>query len=358
MKRSGKTRLLEVLELLVARPWLTGRTSAAALIRKVDAEAPTLLLDESDTAFGGEKEYAETLRGVLNTGFRRSGRATLCVGQGANLTFRDFSTFSPKSIAGIGELPGTVGDRAIPIELKRKHDAEPVDRFRERDARREAQPMAEKLAGWANSAVPALRLARPALPAALHDRAQDIWEPLLAIADEAGGAWPTKARRAAVKLMGQAAEDDVALDLLTDIRGAFGDDATFLSSTTLAQKLVALDDRPWATWSKGKPITTHKVARLLKPFGVVPMSNGGTARGYFKDRFGDAWARYLDSKVSKRHNSNKTGPEVAFSECHTVSGDDTLKTEETPMNTGGNDGLTLPSPDTRASDGVDGDGTF
>ena len=41
-KRSGKTRLLEVLELLVARPWLTGRVTAAVLARKVDAERPTL----------------------------------------------------------------------------------------------------------------------------------------------------------------------------------------------------------------------------------------------------------------------------------------------------------------------------
>src|ERR1700693_2645517 len=52
-KRSGKTRLLEVMELLVARPWRTGRTSAAALVRKIDGEKSTLLLDESDAAFKG-----------------------------------------------------------------------------------------------------------------------------------------------------------------------------------------------------------------------------------------------------------------------------------------------------------------
>ena len=51
-KRAGKTRLLEVLDLLVARPWLTGRVSAAVLPRKIDKEQPTLLLDESDAALG------------------------------------------------------------------------------------------------------------------------------------------------------------------------------------------------------------------------------------------------------------------------------------------------------------------
>ena len=92
-KRSGKTRLLEVLDLVVARPWFTGRTTAAVLPRKIDVDSPTLLLDESDAAFGGDKEYAEALRGVLNTGHRQGGRATVCVGQGANIGFKDFSTF-------------------------------------------------------------------------------------------------------------------------------------------------------------------------------------------------------------------------------------------------------------------------
>jgi hypothetical protein len=101
-KRSGKTRLLEVLELLVARPWLTGRVTAAVLARKVEAERPTLLLDESDAAFKGEKEYAEALRGLLNTGHRRGGKSTVCVGQGAELSYKDFSTYSPKAIGGSG----------------------------------------------------------------------------------------------------------------------------------------------------------------------------------------------------------------------------------------------------------------
>src|SRR6266566_4638029 len=118
-KQSGKTKLLEVLELLVANPWLTGRVTPAVLVRKIDKVLPTLLLDESDAAFGGEKEYAETLRGVLNTGHRRGGNSSCCVGQGANITFQDFSTFWPKAIAGIGKLPDTVMDRSISIRLKR-----------------------------------------------------------------------------------------------------------------------------------------------------------------------------------------------------------------------------------------------
>jgi hypothetical protein len=69
----------------VARPWLTGRVTAAVLARKVDAERLTLLLDESDAAFKSEKESAGALRGLLSTGHRRGGKSTVCVGQGAEI---------------------------------------------------------------------------------------------------------------------------------------------------------------------------------------------------------------------------------------------------------------------------------
>jgi uncharacterized protein DUF3631 len=204
-KRAGKTRLLEVLEPLVARPWLTQRVSAAALVRKIDAERPTLLLDESDTAFKGDKDYAEALRGLLNSGYRRSGHATICVGQGGNITSKDFSTFSPKAIAGIGELPDTVADRAIAIALRRrvKDGTEPCARWRERDGQAEAAPLHQQLVAWAGDHVlEQLREARPDLPAGSGDRQADCWEPLLAIADVAGGEWPARSRRAAVTLAG------------------------------------------------------------------------------------------------------------------------------------------------------------
>jgi hypothetical protein len=58
----GKSRLLEVLEPLVAQPWKTSRVSAAVLMRKIDAQHPTLLLDESDAQFNGDEQYAEALR--------------------------------------------------------------------------------------------------------------------------------------------------------------------------------------------------------------------------------------------------------------------------------------------------------
>ncbi len=186
-KESGKTRLLEVLDALVARAWFTGRATAAVLVRKIDKERPTLLLDESDAAFKGEKEYAEALRGLLNTGYRATGKASLCVGQGASITYRDFSTFGPKAIAGIGELPDTVASRAVPVRLERRARGEHVEPWRERRGRESAAPLRERAEAWASEVGQTLHHAEPEPSHELGDRAQDTAEPLLAIADLAGG---------------------------------------------------------------------------------------------------------------------------------------------------------------------------
>ena len=139
----------------MARPWLTGRTTASTLARKVDAETPTLLLDESDVAFGGDKSYAQELRGILNSGFRRGGRHTINVpGQQSTWTPTDFSVFCPKAIAGIGSVPDTVASRSITIRLQRKRPEERVEKLRRRRAQRLAEPIRARLEAVASKRDP------------------------------------------------------------------------------------------------------------------------------------------------------------------------------------------------------------
>jgi hypothetical protein len=296
-KRSGKTRALEVFELLVARPWLTGRVTAAVLARKVDAERPTLLLDESDAAFKGEKEYAEALRGLLNTGHRPGGKSSICVGQGSGLTYQDFSTFSAKAIAGIGALPDTVADRSLPIRLERKAPGEKAERFRRREVEPEAAVLRDRLEGFAAAAIDALTVARPALPEQLDDRGQDAAEPLLAIADLAGGEWAEGARRAIVEVRGGAAleDDSVGVRLLGDVREVF-EGRERLSTAELIAALNALEESPWGDWY-GKPLTSRALGKLLRPYAVrsrtVRLPDGSTAKGFVREQFEDSWRRYL-----------------------------------------------------------------
>jgi len=298
-KRSGKSRLLEVLDVLVANPWMTGRVTAAILMRKVDAKQPTLLLDESDAAFGSGKEYAEALRGMLNSGHRRGGRASCCIGQGANISFRDFSTFCAKAIAGIGKLPDTVGDRTVLIRLKRALPGE-VEKFRLREVGGEAARLRRSLEAWCKANMAQLRDIRPELPEQLSDRQQDGAEPLLAIADAAGGAWPQAGRSALVELCGesQAADDSTGVRLLGDVRTIFAERAADrIASAELVGGLAQIETSPWGEWKHGKPLTARGLAHLLWRFGISPrtirLDPGETAKGYLRGQFEDAWKRYV-----------------------------------------------------------------
>lgn len=306
-KRCGKTRLLEVLKMFVARPWLTGRVTAAVLVRKVDAETPTLLLDESDAAFNGEKDYAEALRGILNTGYLRGGASSVCVGQGANISYQDFSTFSPKAIAGLGKLPDTVADRAILIRLKRQSDSERCERLgpkKKRSIRSEVEALRTDIETWASLNVSRLADAEPDLPEELNDRAQDVVEPLLAIAHLAGGEWPRKARSALLELCTANPADGVSLGvlLLGDCRTVFnskGRKVDRVSTADLIKALDALEESPWREMNKGKGFTGRGLARLLNPFGITSGTlrfDAVTVKGFYRATFEDSWKRYLQAE--------------------------------------------------------------
>jgi hypothetical protein len=142
--------------------------------------------------------------------------------------------------------------------------------------------------------------ARPTLPDELSDRQWDVVEPLLAIADAAGGEWPAMARRALVELCaeGRASDDSIGKQLLTDIKNVFQETGIGrISSVNLAEALGKREDSPWAEWGKGeKPITAPKVAALLKPYGIHPhpVRDGSKVfKGYEASDFEDAWNRYV-----------------------------------------------------------------
>jgi len=209
-----------VLGRLVTKPLQASGISAAALLRVIEKHTPTLLLDELDTLMRGDAEMAEALRGLLNSGFDRATARIIKNVPVPNGGWEErwFSTWCPQALAGIGSLPDTVADRSIRIEMKRKRRSEKVARLRSRDGG-DLLLLARMAARWASDNRFELAEAEPATPVELNDRAADAWEPLLAIADVAGGDWPQRARAAAIALSGKE-EETVSLDteLLSDIR--------------------------------------------------------------------------------------------------------------------------------------------
>ena len=298
-KRCGKSTLLDVLWATCCKPLKADNISASGTFRIVEALAPlTLLLDEADSYLAKNEE----LRGVLNSGFERSGsviRTAEVNGEHQPLIFR---TFAPLALACIGKLPDTLEDRAVPVVLQRKGAAEKADKLRSPGARAALADLARKLARWAGDRGRTLSL-NPSIPDAMGDREGDISVPLLAIADDAGGTWPRRARAALLDLYGKRDADggnaDAGTLLLADLRQLFKDkSATRLPSTAVVQALGAMEERPWPEWKAGKPMTTNQLAAVLRPFGVKPqnMRDGADVfKGYMADSFADAWARYLSA---------------------------------------------------------------
>ena len=297
----GKTRALEVLELLVPRPMLAVNATPAALFRKVgDTERrPTVLFDEIDTIFGARAKEHEELRGLLNAGHRRSGVAYRCVGDGANQEVREFAAYAAVALAGIGDLPDTLLSRSIVIAMRRRRADEAVTPFRRRDAEADGHALRDKLATWAAAKSDDLA-AIPAMPAGLTDRPADVWEPLLAVADAAGGDWPTRACDAAVALVAERRQKEPSLGirLLGDIRTIFDKtDVDTLSTATLLEKLNALDEAPWGAIGKPpKPLDARGLARRLSQYQVKSKTlriGDTTPKGYDLAAFYDVFERYL-----------------------------------------------------------------
>jgi hypothetical protein len=318
VKRCGKSRLLDIIEATCRAPLITVNISAAALVRSIGADPPTLLLDEADTVFGPKAaDNHEDLRGILNAGHSRN-RPYIRWDVTTRQT-EQCPTFAMAALAGIGALPDTITDRAVVIGMRRRAPGEAVSRYRDR---RDGDPLRDlgvRLGTWVRAHLAELGDAEPDMP--VEDRAADTWEPLIAVADLAGGDWPARARKAAIALT---AEDDtdtsLGARLLADLRAVFKD-AEALWTGTILGELHKLDEAPWNDYF-GHPLNARDMARLLKPYGIKPTDvklDGTNRKGYRREDLHDPWRRYLPPEQGGSA-TNATSATAQVSEPGAVAG--------------------------------------
>jgi hypothetical protein len=302
---SGKSRALEIVELLTPRPVATVSASANALYRLVEAAEglPTVLFDEVDTIFGPKAGADEALRGFLNAGYRRIGGALRCVGEGSKQDAQVFGSFCAVAMAGLGSLPDTVLTRSVIIRMRKRAPNEKVEPYRQRLHESQGHALRDRLAKWADTVRDQVADAWPEMPEGVSDRPADVWEPLLAVADAAGGDWPDRARVACAELVGAAQDDDEAslgIRLLTDLRDTVFCGADRMPTAVILECLHRMDDAPWSDMD-GKPLNARALSQLLgqyvtaankpiKPRGIRTPT--GFPKGYYADDLADAWTRY------------------------------------------------------------------
>jgi hypothetical protein len=304
-KRCGKSRLLECVGLLAHNARLSTSMSPAYLFRLIDAQRPTLAIDEVDAVFatGRKSDASEDLRALINSGFRRGNTVGRMVGEGAAMQPKEFDIFAPVVLAGIGSLPDTVLDRSVIIHMRRRKRSERVQPLRYARVSPAAALLRRRLEAWAYRSAEMLSTTEPEMPPGIVDRPADTWEPLLVVADVAGGAWPRRARAACLHLYAERSTDDssIGVALLRDVRsilepaGKTPIDEMF--STEIVEKLNTLDEAPWPGWRNGAGFRARDLADGLRAFGISSKNIriGETQRkGYERADFADAWTRYVD----------------------------------------------------------------
>lgn len=150
------------------------------------------------------------------------------------------------------------------------------------------------------------------MPESLNDRDQDNWEPLLAIAGCAGDAWLTRATNAALKLS-NSGEKSVSTgnQLLADIQYIFEAKSIHrIRTVDLIAALVKDDEKTWATYNRGNPISPRQLAKQLSAYGIssktVRFSPHDTPKGFELSQFKDAFARYLTLPEDLAHQGNNS----------------------------------------------------
>jgi len=317
---SGKTRVLEVGQYLVSKPEMTISITPAAIFRMLVDGPMTLLFDEIDAVFnpktGGNNE---DLRALLNAGYKRSATVTRCVGDAKSMNVTRFPVYAPVALAGIaGGMPDTITTRAITLHMRKRRIDEVVEEFIEEDVELEAAPVRAALEAWVTGVGDEVARARPERPDGVRDRAAEIWRPLLAIADAAGGHWPETTRRACRHFVVEAGSQTVStgVRLLADIRQVFAGQATDRMVTAeLIRELHEIEDGPW-TDLQGKPLDSRRLAKEMERYLVRPKDlkvNGKALKGYRVDGDGglaDAWSRYLPALESAATSATSATQQV------------------------------------------------
>ena len=309
-KACGKSQLLTILGYIAARPLSAANSTASFLFRAITTWRPTILIDEADTFIRENDE----LKGLVNAGHTRAnafvGR-TVAVGDGHEP--RLFDVWSAKAFAGIAlerHLPDATMSRGIVIGLRRKMVTETVSRLRHAD-RRAFNELAAKLARFADDCSQQVRQARPNLPEELGDRDQDNWEPLIAIAQCAGPVWVKRATEAAL-VLSRKNEESVSTgnELLADIQSVFESKQTEkIRSSDLIAALIGDDEKPWATYNRGNPLSPRQLCKQLAAYDIKTKTvrfGPATPKGFELSQFHDAFARYLSQTPPETKQRNET----------------------------------------------------
>ena len=206
---SGKSWMARLVAKLAPDGKMLVEASKAPLVRLI-AKRATVVVTELDVLVGNGAR-SRWFTGIANAGYEPD-QSTYRVDHGKEL---EIPLFGPMVLDGLDSVEKSTGaemrtlmSRCIKIRAKRAPNGYRAPRFDE-DARAAFAHGNAKLAAWmAQEVRDGIGKAVPDVPEGLGNRPAALWEPLLAVADAAGGDWPGWARQACAELESPGMSED------------------------------------------------------------------------------------------------------------------------------------------------------
>jgi len=308
VKRCGKSRLQEVLEMLCLRAWRGIAPSPASLYRMME-NCPCLFIDEFQILRGKQlSESQQAILAVLLAGHRRGATVPRCDGKDHKLIY--FPVFGPKCLAGTTQLPDHLADRSILVAMQRKTKMQQVERFLFRRAKAAAESIVEEITKWAAANDERVQIAYESIEDLhfLSDRDGEIWSSLFAVcsvaAPERIKALMEDAKTLCKTKQANDEDDSLPLRLLADLISVWKEYEINLTTAAILDRLQQVEESPWKSDIE---LTPRKLARMLRPFGmerrqVREKGSESTTKGYLRSELEQAVSCYLPSSDKKIGN--------------------------------------------------------
>ena len=196
-----------------------------------------------------------------------------------------FSTWTPKAIALIGELPATLADRSVTIRMRRRARGEIIERL-QLHRLGDMEDLRSMAARWASDHLEDLRFFDPRSPTASPGTGRGTTGVLSWPSPTSSGTNGPGGRARAPA--GSAPRRRTTPPYGITLPGGPPDTlpnpgGPKLGSEEILAHLHRMEERPWPEWRERTPLSARQLAMLLHPFGITPIKwrqEEATQRGY------------------------------------------------------------------------------
>ena len=216
---------------------------------------------------------------------------------------KTYNVFAMMAIASIKNLPDTIMDRSIKINMRRRLPTEKIESLREQYVKEEFETIKQKCRRFMsdNGKQAGEYIMEPVN--GLSDRVCDVWEGLAGIASIFGDEQRVIKTAEEISLTNAADVESLNNLLLKHILQIFVNNHFFdISSAELVNKLCEIEDSPWRELNQGRPITAHKLSFLLKEYKISTFQknfDGHNTKHYNFDAFADIFNRYIPKEYKQ-----------------------------------------------------------